>query len=141
MTFVVDASVAVKCLVNEQASEAAHRLLNSEERLVAPDFIVVEVGNVLWKKLRRGELTAIQAVSGVRELPTYFEQPARSALLAPRAIAIAAALAHPVYDCLYLACAERFESPFVTADARFASIARAAFSGAQVVTLTAPGHI
>ena len=57
MTFVVDASVAVKWLVNEQASEAAHRLLNSEERLVAPDFIVVEVGNVLWKKLRRGELT------------------------------------------------------------------------------------
>lgn len=140
MTFIVDASVAVKWLVDEPDRQAAQNLLDSDERLVAPDFLIVEAGNVLWKKMRRGELTVQQAIAGVRELPTYFEQLARSTPLVPRAVAIATQISHPVYDCVYLACAERFEVPLVTADARFASTARARFSEAQVIPLSELNH-
>ncbi|MBV8443947.1 MAG: type II toxin-antitoxin system VapC family toxin [Hyphomicrobiales bacterium] len=136
MTLVVGASVAVKWLVDELDHEAAQRLLDTDERLVAPDFLIVEAGNVLWRKVRRGELVAEQAITGVRELPTYFELLGRSAPFVPRAVAIAAQINHPVYDRLYLACAEQFEAPLVTADAQFASIARTSFSGVQVIPLS-----
>ena len=118
MTLVVDASIAVKWLVDELDHEAAQSLLDADERLVAPDFLIVEAGNVLWKKTRRGELAAEQAIAGILELPTYFEQLARLARIVPRAVAIAAQVANPVYDCLYLACAEHFELPPATADAK-----------------------
>ena len=141
MTFVVDTSIAVKWLVDESDCEAAQNLLDTDERLIAPDLVVVEAGNVLWKKIRRGEITSHQAVLGIQELPTYFEQLVRSTPLVARAIAIAAQIGHPVYDdCLYLACAEHFEVPLVTADARLASLARTSSSGVQVVPLSDLNH-
>jgi predicted nucleic acid-binding protein len=90
MTLVVDASVAVKWLVDESDREAAHSLLDTDERLIAPDLVVIETGNVLWKKIRRGEITSHQAVLGVQELPTYFEQLMRYTPFVARAVAIAA---------------------------------------------------
>jgi predicted nucleic acid-binding protein len=39
--------------------------------------------------------------------------------LLPTAFAIASAAGHSVYDCLYLALAEREDCPLVTADRRF----------------------
>jgi predicted nucleic acid-binding protein len=39
--------------------------------------------------------------------------------LAGRAAEIACTLEHPVYDCLYLACAEREGQVLITADLRF----------------------
>lgn len=121
MTFVVDASVAVKWLVEEPHSKAANRLLESKERLVAPDFVLVEVGNVLWKKVRRGEVATEQSIAGVRALPSFFDDLAPSAPLMTRALAIAVELGHPVYDCPYLACAESADATLVTADDRFAA--------------------
>jgi len=114
VTAIVDASVAVKWLVQEIDSQAAQRLLDSDEKLVAPDFVLVETANVLWKKTQRRELKAEQAVAGIRALPTYFEQLMPSAPLLPRALAIAIEVGHPVYDCLYLACAELLEVRLVT---------------------------
>ena len=125
MTLIADASVAVKWLVDEVDSQAAQRLLDSDERLVAPDFVLIEVSNVLWKKVQRQQLESEQAVAGIEALPTHFEQLVPSAPLLPRALAIAIDVRHPVYDCLYLACAERLQATLFTADARIAAMTRA----------------
>jgi predicted nucleic acid-binding protein len=121
VTFVVDASVAVKWLVEERDSNAAKRLLELEEKLVAPDFVLVKVGNVMWKKVRRSEIEVEQSIAGVQTLPGYFDELAPSASLLIRALAIAVELDHPVYDCLYLACAESVDATLVTADDHFAA--------------------
>ena len=42
-----------------------------------------------------------------------------TAPLAPRATAMALDLDHAIYDCFYLALAEREDAPLVTADRRF----------------------
>src|SRR5207302_11151721 len=55
--FVVDASVAIKWFVPEVHAASASRLLDPANALHAPDLIFPEVGNILWKKVRRGELT------------------------------------------------------------------------------------
>ena len=54
---VVDASVAAKWFLPEIHSPAAERLLDPSIVLCAPDLIVPELGNIVWKKLRRNEIT------------------------------------------------------------------------------------
>jgi predicted nucleic acid-binding protein len=55
--YVVDASVAVKWFVPEIHSETAARLLDETQELIAPDLLLPEFGNILWKKVQKGEIT------------------------------------------------------------------------------------
>jgi predicted nucleic acid-binding protein len=117
MTVVVDASVAAKWFVKEVAREQALEVLDEPERH-APDLIIAEVGNIAWKKAMRGEVTGEQARFVCTSLRRYFAVLHRSEALADRAIDIALRLGHPIYDCLYLACAQRTGARLVTADRR-----------------------
>ena len=119
MTLVVDASVAIKWSIEEPDSAEAERLLRLGRALIAPDLVVVEACNVAWKKLRRGQITSAQAAGLVAEVADFFDNLVAAKFLAPRALAIAESLGHPVYDCFYLALAEQAWAPMVTADARF----------------------
>jgi len=128
VTLVVDASVAIKWFVREPLHEEALRLLDNSEELHAPDLIVAEVGNVAWKKARRGEIArnhALEIGAAIRQgSPLLYPV----ALFIDRALEIAFALDHPVYDCLYVACAEALGSSLVTADDKlYRSAKRAGF--------------
>lgn len=118
MTLVVDASVACKWFVAELGSAAAEALLAGDQMLLAPDLIVPEVCNAAWSKLHRGEIAPEQATAMVAALPDLLDELAPSASLAGRALAIANALAHPTYDCFYLALAELRGAQMVTDDRR-----------------------
>jgi len=54
--FVVDASVALKWVIPEVGAEAA-LALRAADRLIAPDLIVAECANALWKMVSRGEMS------------------------------------------------------------------------------------
>ena len=61
-SLVVDASVVIKWHVTEVLSDAALRLLlDDAPALHVPDLVFPEVGNILWKKVRRGDLTEEEA--------------------------------------------------------------------------------
>ncbi len=116
---VVDASVAVKWFLPEVHSEVARRVLSGTRTLLAPDLIWAEVGNVLWKKSRRAEITDETARGILRDfrhfpLQTY----AAKALLEP-AWDLAERFHVSIYDCLYLALAISRSCTLVTADLRF----------------------
>ena len=51
-TLVVDSSVAVKWYLEEEGSDRAESLLRRNARLLAPDLLLPELGNVLWKRRR-----------------------------------------------------------------------------------------
>ncbi len=118
MSLVVDASVAVKWFVEEPLWEAAEALARQRESLLAPEFLITEVTNVAWKKVVRGEIEPGQAHEIAAAIGQSIPRFHSSAALNERALHIALALEHPVYDCLYLACAELAEAVLVTADAR-----------------------
>ncbi|HEY8260121.1 MAG TPA: type II toxin-antitoxin system VapC family toxin [Methylosinus sp.] len=120
MIFVVDASVAVKWLVAEPGHEHATSLLLKAPTLLAPDLIEVEVANVLWKKTRRGEIDRTQASQALDALPRFFDALEPSSRFVARALEIALDLDHAIYDCVYLAAAERSGVRLATADARLA---------------------
>jgi predicted nucleic acid-binding protein len=118
MSLIVDASVACKWFIAEADSDGAEALLTRDSALLAPDLIVPEVCNVACLKLRRGEITAAQAAAMVESLPDLLDELVPSVQLAARAFAIASSLAHPAYDCFYLALAELRDTRLVTADRR-----------------------
>ncbi|MBE7184444.1 MAG: type II toxin-antitoxin system VapC family toxin [Methylobacterium mesophilicum] len=124
MSLVIDASVAIKWAVGEEGSDAATALLGRGEPPVAPQFVLLESANVLWKKVARRELDGNQAEVGFALIKKAFPTLVPDFSLIDRALSIALELSHPVYDCLYLACAESTGFPLVTADKRLHEKAR-----------------
>ena len=125
MIIVIDASVLVKWFVDETGSDRAARL--RREDLLAPDLILVEVGNALWKLRRRGVLDGadyFDAIEALRAAPVALTA-ARDLL--PPAARLAAEIDHPLYDCLYLALAMREGFPLVTDDQRLVKLAAPRF--------------
>ena len=119
MNLTVDASVVVKWFVQEPLSEEAHLLLAPRLTLHAPDMLLAEFANTIWKKARRNEIfdtrphwDELQRLGEILAL-----HPCHKIIV--RAAQMAVEIDHPVYDCLYLACAEATESTLVTADRKF----------------------
>jgi predicted nucleic acid-binding protein len=113
---VVDASIVVKWLLPEIHSEAAKRLLAEELQLWAPDLVWSEVGNVLWKRWRRGELPADVVAALLHDFRRFPLSVHPSEPLLQAAWEVAHALDRSFYDSLYLALAAALDCPLVTAD-------------------------
>jgi len=131
-TLVVDASVVAKWFFPELYSSQSRRLLSARYTLLAPDLIWSEVGNIAWKRVRRGEMQADEAaqfVADVVRLP--LDTVASHGLLAP-ALELALATDRTLYDCLYLALAIDRQSRLVTADERFVNALSATPFGRRV---------
>jgi predicted nucleic acid-binding protein len=131
MSVVIDASVALKWVLDEPGVEAADALLDQE--LIAPALWLAEAANALWRRAQRGELSAEEARERLAEL---MNAPVTTGALEDDvtvAADLAHTLGHPVYDCLYIAMALRENTYVVTADARFvAATKRAPDLGAAV---------
>ena len=123
MKLVIDASVAIKWFIPEVHSESAQRLLsNSEAGLLAPDLIVPEFTNILWKKERRNEIRRSEALEILNALPSIGIAVHPSDSLVVSAFEIASKIDRSVYDCLYLALAVAHDCPLVTADRKFHTV-------------------
>jgi predicted nucleic acid-binding protein len=116
-TLVIDASIAVKWVVEEDGTADA-LAIRRRARLLAPELLAVECANIFWKKVQRGELSMEEALLAARLLQAAEIEfpPTRSLLEAATRIAIE--IDHPAYDCLYIALATERNCLFVTADER-----------------------
>lgn len=119
MTIIVDASVAIKWFVEETLRDEARHLLKYKREIRAPDFILIEVANVAWKKAVRKEISNDQARTIVHMIPQFIPLLLPSSKFLDRATELAIELTHPIYDCLYFACVEGKNDVLVTADRRF----------------------
>ena len=122
MRLVVDASVAIKWVVEEEDSALADNLLHERHEMLAPSFMALEAGNTMLQKMRRGAFNRSEAL---RRFQQIFDSPVQwvdTAALTPEAIRLALELNHPAYDCIYLALAREADATVVTADSRFVSI-------------------
>jgi predicted nucleic acid-binding protein len=124
--YVVDASVAVKWLVDEVYSDEAAQLLDADLILIAPELLFAEAANALWALCRRGDLSPADyaeacdvLISAPISVPRSLHQ------LAASAARLALDLDHPVYDCFYLALGVQEQYAVVTADRRFYAKVRA----------------
>ena len=111
---VIDASVAIKWVIEEDGTREAISL--RRHRLFAPELLVAECANALWKKTRRNELTRQEARFAARLLQRADVELAPMRALLEPATELAIAMDHPAYDCAYLALAESLSCDLVTAD-------------------------
>jgi predicted nucleic acid-binding protein len=118
--FVVDASVVLKWFVPEIHSEAARRLLSAEHEFMSPDLLFPEIGNVIWKKVRRGELTADEGEKLTADVSRVAVETVATRGLMVDAHALAITTGLTVYDAMYLALAVRLETALITADEKLA---------------------
>ena len=135
-TLVVDASVALKWVIEEEDSDLAEAILSTGIALEAPDLLQVEVANALWRRLRGGASSEEQADRAFVTLDGAIGLWHADKPLARRALELASSLGHPIYDMLYLALAERRGARVITADRRFAERAAASPHAPLIVTLS-----
>jgi predicted nucleic acid-binding protein len=112
---IIDASIAVMWVAPEAGSEAATDLLNRQD-LAAPDLIAIEVGNAMRRKVIRKEITREQAREGLKLIEARVVLCRTDFRVLDRSLEMALAMGHPIYDCVYLALAERNQSVLVTGD-------------------------
>ena len=120
MTVVLDSCVAVKWELTEIDSDKATRLRDEARtglrEFVAPDVFPAEFAHAITRAERQGRISptegAIAVVSMLVELPILHP----TAGLLPRAYAISSTARIGIYDCLYVALAEREGCNLVTAD-------------------------
>ena len=132
MKIVVDASVAVKWLFTEERSREARQLLSPSIEMFAPDLILLESANVIWKKHIRSEIPDTHPYLEQLLLITSIFVLRSTTELVIKAAHIAVQLGHPVYDCMYLACAETEAIPLVTADSQLCQRAKRDYSNVEV---------
>jgi predicted nucleic acid-binding protein len=128
-TLVIDASIAVKWVVEESGTAAALSLLE-KARLIAPELLVAECANILWKKVRGKQLSHEEALLAARLLQGAAMELLPIRPLLPAAAGIAIDLDHPAYDCVYIALAMERDCRFVTADERLVRMIRERGRGA-----------
>jgi len=124
VTIVVDASVAVQWTLPESGSSAAAALREQDADLTAPSLVAAEIGNAIWKAVRHGALDRSEGLEGIEAALIWFQSLIPIEELRVRALALAIDLKHPVYDCFYLALAERENAPLATADEAMIAAAR-----------------
>src|SRR5258708_18585695 len=116
--FVVDASVVIKWFVPEVHTAAAHRLLGLSHEYLAPDLLFAETANTVWKKIKRGELSAERGQQLVEDIGRVAVEAFPCRVLAEDAHALANVTGRTVYDAMYLALAIRLKTTMITADER-----------------------
>ncbi len=120
----IDASVALKLVVEEEGSSGARDLWRAWAaagcRPIAPPLFVFECVSVLRRMVVRGDLTEVAAAASrdhLLAMPIDLPSPRG---LVQRAWDLARDHAQPqAYDCFYLALAETFDVDMWTADRRF----------------------
>ena len=119
----MDASVAVKWLVEEEGTELAIAALqlwrSTGIRVVAPYFMLAEVTNALHRYVRKGELTVDRALELLNQLMTLDIELHETPHLHHLALELASQLNQgAAYDSHYLALAETLDCDLWTADQR-----------------------
>jgi predicted nucleic acid-binding protein len=122
---VVDASVAAKWLLPaagegllDQATRLAALHVKRELQLLAPELIEAELGNVLWKAVRRKRISRIEAGNSLRNFAALAIQVIPTSDLLDQALQIAVDCDRSFYDSLYIALALSTKTELITADER-----------------------
>lgn len=115
---VIDASVIAAAFFQEQFARTAAALLSADLALHAPDLVVSEIANVIWKRQRRNEIDDAEAAALLADFRTLPLCITSSDELIESALELALRTGRTVYDCLYLALAVKTRSVMVSADKR-----------------------
>lgn len=130
---VIDASVGVKWYVPELHDAEALALLDERFDRHVPAHFYIEIASTVWKKVvQRGELSEDDGREMLTKVGRVRATIHPTGTLLDPAFEIALATRRTVYDCLYIALAERLDCVAVTADERLYNATRGGPYAARV---------
>ena len=116
MRLVLDASAAIEVVLVRSKAREFERMLEEADQVLAPDLIIPEVVNTIWKyhqfeSLNRNTCDeAIEFAIGLLDVLVPCKELYREAFL------LARSARQPAYDMFYLALARREDAGFLTTD-------------------------
>ena len=122
-TCVLDASAAIRVITGDPVASQWRDQLKKAPLVLAPELMLSEVANTLWKLQRGGNLNGLDPQTLLADARDLVDQIEPDRHLQVEALALACHLDHPVYDCLYLALARREAAQLLTADQRLEGLA------------------
>jgi predicted nucleic acid-binding protein len=120
---VLDASAALRLITQDPAAEDLAQQVEQMALVLAPERMLTEVANALWKLQRAGGLHGIDPQLLLVDARDLVDQIEPDRTLQVEALALACHLNHPVYDCLYLALARREAAILLSTDQRLLALA------------------
>ncbi len=120
---VLDASAVVRLISLDPLAEAWADTLATIPLVLAPELMLSEVANTLWKLQKADRLQGIDPQLLLIDARDLIDQIEPDRHLHQEALALAMHLDHPVDDCIYLALARREAAVLFTADRRLATLA------------------
>lgn len=135
---IVDSGVAVKWIIEEPDSPVADQILQSYQQsqlaFYAPDLILPEVGNIIWKKVIFSGLDVCDAKAAIKKVDSIHFELINTSTLFDEAFVISVNFKRTFYDSLYLAAAKELECDLITADERLHNSVKAAFPNLVLMT-------
>ncbi len=120
---VLDASAAVRLILGDPAADAVAEQIREAAVVLAPELMLTEVANTLWKLQRAGHLADLDPQQLLAEARDMVDRVEADRHLQAEALALACHHDHPVYDCLYLALARREAATLISLDRRLQQLA------------------
>ena len=117
---IIDSSVIVKFFSKEPGWRSVKKYLLKPYTL---ELAVKELGNALWKKALKGEVSfkdAVEIIRGFKLIARFIKQDA----VIERAFELALKYRITLYDSLFIAAAEKTGATLVTCDSKQAEVAR-----------------
>lgn len=122
MKYVLDANIGAKWVLPEADTPKALALrddfLRQIHELIAPDVFPVEIAHALTRAERKGLIPHSDAIVKLADVLNTAPVLHSYLPLLPRAVEISSKARIGVYDCLYVALAEREGCELVTADSK-----------------------
>lgn len=127
MKVVLDSTCAVEIALNKQDGDRLKALLDESEQVLAPDLLIPEFLNALWKYHQFNQLSLSVCDQALDLLPALVETFVPSAEIYREAFALTRAQkSRAAYDMFYLALARREDAVLLTLDSTLKKEARRA---------------
>ncbi|MDP8989333.1 MAG: type II toxin-antitoxin system VapC family toxin [Acidobacteriota bacterium] len=118
MKVVLDANCAIEIALNKPEGDRLKALLDRSEQVLAPDLLIPEFVNALWKYHQFSQLSLSVCDQAMELLPVLVETFVPSAEIYREAFALVRAQqSRAAYDMFYLALARRENAVLLTLDA------------------------
>ena len=135
-TYVIDTSALVKLVIPEDYSETVSDIAElhhtSQIQLIAPDIVLLECANVLWKHARRDNAPIPTIMAGIETLRRLDIQLVPQDELIEDALRFALDVGVAVYDAMFCVTARRNHSELITADLRLVN----SLAGSDIRSIT-----
>ena len=122
VVIVLDASAAIRAVMDAAAQPELLNRLASATLLLAPCLLRVEAANALWKYQRAGVINASDAHDRHVEVSLLVHRFVDEQALFPECLQLATDFNHPVYDAVYAVLARRNAARLLTFDRRLNSL-------------------